>query len=352
MSNEKYDSIIQYALEQYPDYENNKTQRYNLRGFLYAMGVPQSYEGYPERARYEKIGHTHTDEFSDGIASATSYKDELTQQKIEEIKSDSGSDSDSMQWWRDWEAQQTARQQEADAERQRQEQQAEIDRWKSGNVSMSELNDRLGSIEPGQVYALLDDGTWGVYSVGSVPKNAVQARLYNGQDYFSGRQQLDQTYSDYLNAYARVTADVMQEMRREQASARVRGVDYDMSPERIQARVDAYMPKYWSEDNTKRLQQMVSDLGIPQGAENDPLFSGVASQVSGGSGGFERIFNPNSLYPEQQSDNQASNSSTQEASRAAQKSYDDQIQRAQAMGEPGGLMNTNWHKVNQSLLGG
>ena len=83
-----YEAAIAEGIQRYPNYETDKSDRYHLRGFLAGMGVPQSYENYPSRAKYSKIGHTHTQQFNDGMtegmAYSSQYTTEQTQKAIDE----------------------------------------------------------------------------------------------------------------------------------------------------------------------------------------------------------------------------------------------------------------------------
>ncbi len=95
-----------------------------------------------------------------------------------------------------------------------------------------------------------------------------------------GIQQRDQLFSTYLDA-ANAAADfVNAEIEDEIANARLIGVDYNITDEQRQQRINDYFATLWGEGQQQQLEGYIKDYGTPEGFEGFTITRGNAENYA------------------------------------------------------------------------
>jgi len=103
-----------------------------------------------------------------------------------------------------------------------------------------------------------------------------------------GEAERDDLYSNYLTAANTATDYINQLIHDERASANLRGVDYTITDEAKQERINNYFATIWSEEDQTKLQGLMDKWGTPDGFTDWVVTRGQAdaanSDIANGGG--------------------------------------------------------------------
>lgn len=95
----------------------------------------------------------------------------------------------------------------------------------------------------------------------------------------------DAGYSNYMDASGSATDFVNKEIDREQANARLLGIDYQITDEQKSGRINDYFATLWGEGEQSSLDALMKEWGDPEGHEGFTVTRGDGSKYEGADGG-------------------------------------------------------------------
>jgi hypothetical protein len=96
-----------------------------------------------------------------------------------------------------------------------------------------------------------------------------------------GVQERDQLFTQYMDAASAAADYVNAEIQDEMANAKLIGVDYDITDEQRQQRINNYFATIWGEGQQSQLQQLMDEYGSPKGFEGWTVQRGDPSAYAG-----------------------------------------------------------------------
>ena len=88
----------------------------------------------------------------------------------------------------------------------------------------------------------------------------------------------DQLFSEYMDAATAATDYINQQIQQERANATLMGIDYVITDEIKQQRINDYFASLWGEGEDKTLKQLIKQYGNPEGFTGEWLVTrGTAS---------------------------------------------------------------------------
>jgi len=97
------------------------------------------------------------------------------------------------------------------------------------------------------------------------------------QQRIQGTQNRDTLFSKYMDAASAATDYVNGEIKREQANAKLLGIDYNISDEQKKTRINNYFATLWGEGQQSQLEALMNKWGNPEGFTGFDIVRGDAS---------------------------------------------------------------------------
>ena len=101
----------------------------------------------------------------------------------------------------------------------------------------------------------------------------------------AGVGERDQLYSSYMNAASSATDYINSAVNKERSNAQLMGVDYSITDEQKQGRINDYFATVWGEGDQQRLEGLMSEWGNPTGFEEFAVVRGEGGNAPAAEGG-------------------------------------------------------------------
>ena len=103
-----------------------------------------------------------------------------------------------------------------------------------------------------------------------------------------GIQERDTLYADYLSAADTATSYIASQIETEQSNANLLGIDYSITDEQRNERINNYFASICGAGEDERLKALMGEYGNPEGYKDLGILRGDASKVPGGIKGSEK----------------------------------------------------------------
>lgn len=116
-----------------------------------------------------------------------------------------------------------------------------------------------------------------------------QARLAEEARINEGRRQRDALYNQRMDAASSAADFIGQQIKQEGDRARLLGLDYSVTDEQRQSRINDYFATMWGAGSESQLEKLMGEFGTPKGFEGFTTVRGDGGNVSGGAIGAEDV---------------------------------------------------------------
>jgi len=125
-----------------------------------------------------------------------------------------------------------------------------------------------------------------------MPKMPDYTKLYKEQqaaaEKAAGIRDRDTMYREYLSAADDAISFIDAQIGKEQATANLMGVDYDITDEERQQRISDYFASIWSEGHQSQLEELMKKWGNPTGFKEFTVVRGDPSNSGRDTGEMEK----------------------------------------------------------------